>query len=294
MKRLCVFVFSVVAVCTLLAPAGASTGNPGSGYWMLGADGNVYAFGTSPYCGKLDVFLPNSFGADIAATPDGRGYWMVDGENYVDFEHCGLNVPYNPNDRAFYDYEWNNFFADTLRPGESPISISALPDGKGYWVFTDKGRALPFGTAQWYGDMGNVALSGPILDSVATPSGHGYWMVGSDGGIFSFGDAAFYGSMGGQRLNKPVTSMAPDPDGSGYWLVASDGGIFAFSAPFYGSMGATRLNKPVVGIVASPTGGGYLMVGADGGIFTFGDVPFHGSLGGNPPYWPITSVAVMP
>ena len=67
--------------------------------------------------------------------------------------------------------------------------------------------------------MGNVALQGPILDSVATPSGHGYWMVGSDGGIFSFGDAVFYGSMGGQRLNKPVTSMAPDPDGSGYWLV---------------------------------------------------------------------------
>jgi hypothetical protein len=77
-------------------------------------------------------------------------------------------------------------------------------------------------------------------------------------------------------------------------LVASDGGIFAFNAHYYGSMGDHHLNRPVVGIVASPTGHGYLMVASDGGIFTFGDVPFHGSLGANPPYWPITAVTVMP
>jgi hypothetical protein len=108
------------------------------------------------------------------------------------------------------------------------------------------------------------------------------------------GDARFHGSMGGQHLNRPVMAMAPTPNGKGYWLVASDGGIFAFNASFYGSMGSVRLNRPVVGIVASATGHGYLMVGSDGGIFTFGDVPFHGSLGNNPPSWPITSVAVMP
>ena len=36
-------------------------------------------------------------------------------------------------------------------------------------------------------------------------------------------------------------------------------------------------------MVASPTGFGYLMVAFDGGVFAFGDVPFHGSLGGDPP-----------
>jgi hypothetical protein len=70
--------------------------------------------------------------------------------------------------------------------------------------------------------------------------------------------------------------------------------IFAFNAVFLGSTANIRLNQPVNGMVASPTGQGYLMVADDGGIFTFGDVPFHGSLGGNPPFWPITSVAVMP
>lgn len=58
------------------------------------------------------------------------------------------------------------------------------------------------GNAQFYGDMGNVRLNGPVLDSVATPSSWGYYMVASDGGIFSFGDAKFSGSMGGKPLNK--------------------------------------------------------------------------------------------
>jgi hypothetical protein len=46
-------------------------------------------------------------------------------------------------------------------------------------------------------------------------------------------------------------------------------------------------------MVASPTGRGYLMVGADGGIFSYGDVPFYGSLGGNPPAFPVVSVAAI-
>jgi hypothetical protein len=59
-------------------------------------------------------------------------------------------------------------------------------------------------------------------------------------------------------------------------------------------MGSVRLNQPVRGIIASPTGHGYLMVASDGGIFAFGDVPFHGSLGGKPPAYPIVAAAVMP
>ena len=259
----------------------------GDGYWMLGADGVVHAFGAAPHCGGADTIRPpSSYGADLEPFPNGEGYWVLDGENYVDFVACDFDTAIDAG------YHINAFFEDRLVNGERPVSLSALPDGSGYWVFTDQGRALPFGDAQFYGDMGGTTLNGRVLDSVATPTGRGYWMVASDGGIFSFGDARFFGSMGGQRLNQPVMSMAPDPDGRGYWLVASDGGIFAFDAPFVGSMGDVPLNRPVSGLVASPTGGGYLMVAEDGGAFTFGDVPFHGSLGDNPPFQPITSIAV--
>jgi ribosomal protein L24E len=283
-------VVGLLATVPVGSPASAQTQPPpGSGYVMLGYDGTVYSFGSAPHCGHADsVFPPLSFGADIELFPNGNGYWVLDGRSYVDIIYCDFA------DIVDNGYEINNFFSGQLRADERPLSLSATPDGTGYWVFTNQGRALPFGSAQWYGDMGNVTLNGPVLDSVATPSGQGYWMVASDGGIFAFGDAQFYGSMGGQPLNQPVMSMAPDPDGRGYWLVASDGGIFAFDAPFYGSMGSTRLNRPIAGMVASPTGGGYLMVGADGGIFSFGDVPFHGSLGATPPFFPISAVAVMP
>jgi hypothetical protein len=181
--------------------------------------------------------------------------------------------------------------AGSLARGETVTSLSATPTGRGYWIFTSRGRVMNFGDAVFYGDMSNTKLNAPVLDSIPTTSGRGYYMVAADGGIFSFGDARFYGSMGGKPLNAPVQSLVPDGDGVGYWLVASDGGIFAFDAPFKGSMGGTKLNRPVTGMVRFADG--YLMVGEDGGIFDFSVKPFLGSLGANPPAHPIVSVAAL-
>jgi lysophospholipase L1-like esterase len=255
---------------------------PSDGYWMLGAAGAVHPFGAAPRCG--DLAGTGRTALDLEPFPDGRGYWVLDRGATVTAFACDGALP--PGRAA------GGSFAGRLVGGERPVSMSALPDGKGYWVFTDQGRAIPTGTAGAHGGMGGTRLNGPVLDSVATPSGRGYWMVASDGGIFAFGDATFAGSMGDKRLNQPVMSMAPDPDGDGYWLVASDGGVFAFSAPFLGSMGNVPLNSPVSGMVGSASGLGYLMVARDGGAFTFGDVPFHGSLGSNPPPDPVIAIAV--
>ena len=41
-------------------------------------------------------------------------------------------------------------------------------------------------------------------------------------------------------------------------------------------------------------GDGYLLVATDGGIFSFSDRGFDGSLGANPPNYPIISVAPLP
>ena len=260
-------------------PPRTGTGAPGrgSGYWMLGADGNLYAFGDAKVHGPPPAVVAGAEAADVEPTPSGAGYWIVDDAGRVyasgDAPHLG------DADRA------------GLAADESVTSLSATPSGGGYWLFTTRGRVLPFGDAGQFGDMSDVRLNGPVLDSVPTPSGHGYYMVGSDGGIFTFGDAVFHGSMGDKVLNAPVQSLVPDGDGVGYWLVASDGGIFSFDAPFRGSMGDTRLNQPVNGMVRY--GNGYLMVARDGGIFNFSDKPFAGSLGGSPPARPIVAVAAL-
>jgi hypothetical protein len=256
---------------------GVTISSNGSGYWMLGSDGKVYAFGQSKYLGA-PVLPAGVTAADLESTPTGNGYWIVDsaGNAYAYGDAVALGgIP-----------------AGQLAPGETVTSLSATPTGKGYWIFTSKGRAVRFGDGVLYGDMSKTVLAGPVLGSIPTPTGKGYYMVGSDGGIFAFGDAKFYGSMGGKKLNAPVQSLVPTSDGAGYWLVASDGGIFAFgNAPFKGSMGGEKLSKPVTGMV--PYGDGYLMVGEDGGIFDFSSSQFLGSLGANPPVHPIVSVAAL-
>ena len=248
-----------------------------SGYWMVGEDGAVYAFGAAGHLGDATRLLGTAKAVDLEPTPSYGGYWIVDDTGRVfsfgDARHFG------------------NAERGRLVAGEQVTSLSATPSGAGYWIFTNRGRVLALGDARHAGDLAAIKLNGPVLDSIPTPSGLGYYMVGSDGGIFAFGDAVFHGSMGGVRLNQPVQSLVPDGDGRGYWLVASDGGVFAFDAPFRGSMGHTRLNRPMTGMV--PFGNGYLMVGADGGIFNFSDREFFGSLGANPPSRPIVAVAAL-
>jgi titin len=248
-----------------------------SGYWMVSAEGRVYAFGEAPHLGEPKTRLGNATAVDLEPTKSGNGYWVLD--------DAGRVFPYG-------DARWlGNLNPTRLAAGERATSLSRTVSGNGYWIFTNRGRVLTFGDAVSYGDVAAVPLNGPVLDSIVTPSGKGYYMVASDGGIFAFGDAKFHGSMGGTKLNAPVQSLVPDNDGEGYWLVAADGGIFAFKAPFRGSMGAHRLNRPVSGMV--PFGDGYLMVGEDGGIFNFSDRPFLGSLGATPPARPVVAVAVL-
>jgi hypothetical protein len=254
---------------------GAPPQGPTSGYWMVGSAGAVYGFGAA------NVHAPAIASPTVAMTArPGGGYWVLTTNGAV---HA-RNAPH-----------YGNANPGQLAPGERFSSISARPQGDGYWIFTDRGRAIAFGAAAHFGDMAATPLNGPVIASTATASGNGYWMVGSDGGIFSFGDARFHGSMGGQRLNQPVVGIAPDLDGTGYWLVGADGGIFAFEANFVGSVPAAlapgqRLNKPVIGALSY--GNGYLMVASDGGIFAFSDQPFHGSLGSTPPSSPIVGVAI--
>jgi hypothetical protein len=262
---------TIVASATAVPETSVSTESVArTGYWMLDADGKVYAFGDAPNLG----IAPGPAVA-MTARADGTGYWIVDAAGNV--SHFGSATGHGAK--------------PALRAGESVSTISATPTGNGYWLFTNRGRALPFGDAHFFGDMSAVTLNGAIIASVATPNGGGYYMVGSDGGVFTFGNAHFHGSTGGVHLNRPVVGISPTPDNRGYWLVASDGGVFAFDAPFRGSMGAVRLNKPVNGLVAF--GNGYLMVASDGGIFDLSDTPFAGSLASDPPAAPIIGVAAF-
>jgi glucose/arabinose dehydrogenase len=233
----------------------------------------------------------------MAATPSGKGYWLVASDggifNYGDAGFFGsrggqrLNAPIvgmaaTPSGRGYwlvasdggiFNYGDAGFHgsAGGLSLNRPVVAMAATPSGGGYWLAASDGGVFNYGDAGFFGSAGGTKLNRPVVGMAARPAGDGYWLVASDGGVFNYGQAGFHGSAGGLRLNRPVVGMAPLPTGNGYWLVASDGGVFGYDAPFFGSTGSRTLNAPIVGMAATPSGGGYWMVAGDGGIFAFPD-----------------------
>ena len=221
----------------------------------------------------------NAPAVGMAATPDGKGYWLTASDGGV----------FAFGDALFYGSEGGQ------KLNAPVVGMAATPDGKGYWLTASDGGVFAFGDALFYGSEGGQKLNAPVVGMAATPDGKGYWLTASDGGVFAFGDALFYGSEGGQKLNAPVVGMAATPDGKGYWLTASDGGVFAFGdALFYGSEGGQKLNAPVVGMAATPDGKGYWLTASDGGVFAFGDALFYGSMGAYHLSAPMVGIAAVP
>jgi hypothetical protein len=242
---------------------------------QTGPSGSVLSFGDAGAFGAPTTL--NAPVVGMAATPDGKGYWLVASDGgvfaYGDAPFAGSAV----GARGFR-------FAGMAR----------TPDGRGYLLTDDEGGVTAYGDAQLFGSV-SATLNAPVVGIAETPDGRGYWLAAADGGVFSFGDAPFLGSMGATTLNSPVVGMATTPDGKGYWLVASDGGVFAFGdAGFLGSEGATPLNVPVIGMAPTKSGNGYWLAAGDGGIFTFGDARFEGSAGAAPPPHPVSAIAATP
>ncbi len=225
----------------------------GQGYWIVGTNGSVTAYGSATNYGSMAGHVLNQPIVGVAATPDGKGYWLV------------------ATDGGIFSFGDAQFFGSTgnLKLNKPIVGITGTPDGKGYWMVASDGGVFSFGDAYFYGSTGNIKLNKPIVGMASNPNGTGYWLVASDGGIFSFGGATFYGSTGNIKLNKPVMGMAADRSGHGYWLVASDGGIFTFGdARFFGSGGSA--GRTAVGLIASPGSPGYALIDSDGTRSNFG------------------------
>ena len=185
----------------------------------------------------------------MAATPGGKGYWLVAADGGV----------FTFGNAVFYGSMGGT------RLNQPIVGMAATPNGQGYWLVAADGGVFSFGNASFYGSMGATRLNQPIVGMAADPATGGYWMVAADGGIFSF-DAPFFGSMGATPLNRPVVGMAATSDGKGYWMVAADGGIFSFgNASFEGSESGQATSN-VVGMAASGTNS-YYMAGSDGSSY---------------------------
>ncbi len=254
-------------VNNIVGIVGTSTGH---GYWMVGSDGGVFAFGDASFVGSLPglgVHVNNIVG--IVGTSTGHGYWMVGSDGGV---------------FAFGDASFVGSLPGLGVHVNNVVGIVGTSTGHGYWMVGSDGGVFAFGDASFVGSLPGLGVHvNNVVGIVGTSTGHGYWMVGSDGGVFAFGDASFVGSLPGLGVHvNNVVGIVGTSTGHGYWMVGSDGGVFAFGdASFVGSLPGLGVHvNNVVGIVGTSTGHGYWMVGKDGGVFAFGDASFVGSLPG--------------
>jgi len=242
-------------VITVLAVG--PTGPTGTGYWLVGSDGGVFADGNGFFGSGVTLHLDRPV-VGISGTSDGRGYWLVAADGGV---------------FAYGDAPFEGS-AVGLHPDRPVVGIAATPDGKGYWLVDAEGGVYAYGDAPFEGSAVGLHPDRPVVGIAATPDGKGYWLVDAGGGVYAYGDAGFHGSGVGLHLDRPVVGIAATPDGRGYWLVGADGGVFAYGdAPFEGSGVSASLERPVVGVTADRDGRGYWLSTSDGGVLPFGDAP---------------------
>ncbi|MGD0880904.1 MAG: hypothetical protein ABSB09_04980, partial [Acidimicrobiales bacterium] len=184
---------------------GVATTPDGDGYWLVGADGGVFAFGDAVFHGSLPAseISPAQPIVGVATTPDGDGYWLVGADGGV---------------FAFGDAV---FHGSAVGTGLEPVTaIVASPDGGGYALVDRYGAVSVFGDAVDSGAIPPVpgtststetdtSLLGPIVAVAANAQGTGYWMAGSDGGVFAFG-VPFAGSLESTHRapGAPITGIA--------------------------------------------------------------------------------------
>ncbi len=160
----------------------------GGGYFMVAADGGVFAFGDAVFAGSCPA-IGGCSGPAVAVMPDatGNGYWLVTATGHV---------------YAFGDAQFLGAPGSVSSPVTSAVRTQ---DGNGYWILLANGTVLNYGdAANLGGATGSTSGLNPATAIFATATGGGYWVALADGTVLNFGDAPNDGGMNGNHLNAPI------------------------------------------------------------------------------------------
>jgi len=114
-------------------PEANLSGQFGAPLQLGAADGGVYAVGNAGYYGSLGALHLQGPIVAMAATPDGKGYWLVASDGGV---------------FAFGDATFYGSAAGTS--GDPVQRLVSSPRGSGYWIVRQNGDAVPYGDAASY------------------------------------------------------------------------------------------------------------------------------------------------
>ena len=244
------------------------------GYWLVGSDGGVFAFGSAQFYGSIGSRHLQRPVVDITPTADKNGYWLAGSDGGV----------FAFGDAGFYGsipgFGLQPAGSGQMNSLNSPI-VGMVPssDGDGYFMVASDGGVFAFGDARFAGSCPGIGgCSGAAVAVVPDASGEGYWVVTQTGHVYSFGDARYYGAPGPNSV--PVTSAAETPDGRGYWILFANGAISSYgdAISYPGPTSAVNSQNPATSIFTSSDGQGYWVAEADGAVSSYGDAPNDGSM----------------
>jgi hypothetical protein len=249
------------------------------GYWLVGADGGIFTFGSAQFHGSTGNLTLQRPVVGITPTSDRNGYWLVASDGGI---------------FAFGDAGFHGSIPGIgLSPAGSPAGVPQLDapivgmvpsdDGGGYFMVASDGGVFAFGDARFEGSCPGIGgCSGAAVAVVPDASGDGYWLVTATGNVYTFGNAIDYGSPGSQ--GSVVTSAVRFPSGDGYWILFANGTVTAFGSDpvtFGSPVGSVGGADPATAIFATADGSGYWVATADGAVYNYGDAPADGGMSGS-------------
>jgi len=123
------------------------------------------AFGATvsgaPYMGSASNLGLNQPIVGMAATPSGKGYWLVAADGGI----------FSFGDAHFYGS------LGAFKLPAPVVSMQRTASGKGYWMMTQNGHIYRFGDAKGYGDTGSCTNYFGAARMLVTPDGKGYWIA---------------------------------------------------------------------------------------------------------------------
>ncbi len=127
---------------------GMATTPDGKGYWLVAADGGIFAYGDAQFYGSTGGLALNQPIVGMASTPDGHGYWLV------------------ASDGGIFAYGDAQFYGSTAtaptEPAQKIVAAPASPAGEGYWIVDQNGTQYPFGP----GAAGDPPTDGVVFNPV--------------------------------------------------------------------------------------------------------------------------------
>lgn len=263
------------------------------GYWMAGTYGTILSFGEDfPNFGSwshLILFLAllndngKLFLADMAARPNGDGFWTLSREGQIE--------PYG---EAPDLVDW----VDPNPSADRTWAIEPTSTGEGLWIVDDRGYVTAVGDAVHYGHLPSLpdvrGYADAVIDLAPMPDDAGYYLLSRCGKIFAYGSATDLGDFSLSRRSFFI-ALAASSTGNGYYALNTKGRVeVKGDAVAYPQIDDQDIWCQDIQVTPDDTG--YMILRGDGWIWHTGTAPdprtygsgfysIYGGSGGNIYQW---------